>query len=96
MLHQPYSLLYYSVALEIVQVIGISQVIIAGALLATVFYPSDCINFWDVPYGYVVAIIGFCWIMRGFGLLLGGNNDDDNDLRGRLRQQAEADEQERQ
>jgi len=72
---------------------GISQVI-AGALLATVFYPSDCINFWDVPYGYVVAIIGFCWIMRGFGLLLGGNNDD-NDLRGRLRQQAEADEQER-
>ena len=59
-------------------VCGISQVI-AGALLATVFYPSDCINFWDAPYGSVVALIGFCWIMRGFGLLMGGGSSNDDE-----------------
>ena len=64
-------------------VCGISQVI-AGALLATVLYPSDCINFWDAPYGFVVALIGICWITRGFGLLLGGNNDDNNDEQERI------------
>ena len=67
-------------------VCGISQVI-AGALLATVLYPSDCINFWDAPYGFVVALIGFCWIMRGFGLLLGGgtsNNDDEQENMNRM------------
>ena len=66
-------------------VCGISQVI-AGALLATVFYPSDCINFWDAPYGFVVALIGFYWIMRGFGLLVGGrsNNDDEQERISRM------------
>ena len=64
-------------------VCGISQVI-TGALLSTVLYPSDCINFWDAPYGFVVALIGICWITRGFGLLLGGNNDDNNDEQERI------------
>ena len=36
--------------------------------------------------GFVVALIGFFWIMRGFGLLLGGtsNNDDEQERISRM------------